>query len=861
MNDMFRDAPHYGSVTFPEPRPFQQTAHDALRAGVAEGHKNQMVMAPTGAGKCLGYGTPVLMADGSIVPVQDVRAGDALMGPDGRPRNVLGASSGRSPLYRVTPTKGDPYVVNASHILSLRLTPGSDGLNLADGSYVGAGEDVVNVNVQTYARSNATARHCLKGWRAPAIDYFMRDDEEDDRLIPAYILGSWLGDGTQGRAVITKPPCRMVQAWEEYGRSIGYAMRNQAAAGECPSWLLSNGKNGYSFNLVQSALEILGVARSRHVPDCYKFGPLEVRRSVLAGLIDSDGHITHGGCDWISKSEQLAQDFAFLCRSVGLACYTSLQRKTIGSSGFEGYYWRASVSGDLSELPLLDKLTAKRLQKKRHLVHGITIEPLEVGDYYGFEVDGDHLFLLGDFTVTHNSYLGLRNIQEALVKGKKAAFVCDRTTLINQTSEAADKYGLTSHGIRQASHWRTDYSSPFQICSAQTLARRDWPDADVIVIDEAHTQMSTWVEHIPTCRAKVIGLSATPFSPGLGKLFSNLINATTMHELTLSGVLVPMRVFTCTRADMTGAATAGGEWTDKAAEERGLGIIGDVVSEWIKHGQRRKTIVFGATIVHCEEICRQFNEVGVMAAVFTSKTTQTERDFLLKEYKKRDSALRILVSVEALAKGFDVPDVGCVVDCRPLRKSLSTAIQMWGRGLRSSPETAKTDCILLDHSGNIGRFAEDYSDIFFKGLDSLDCGDKLDKAIRRDDDEFEAKGCPACGYKPFSKRCMSCGYEKQTQSLIEAEPGQMVEITLGKKKIADDSRHLWEQAVSYARAHSAPEKQRARAYYLFKDLAGSEPPKEWGLSDTPNVPMSRNFLNQVRAKNIRYAKARQGVAA
>ena len=455
------------------------------------------------------------------------------------------------------------------------------------------------------------------------------------------------------------------------------------------------------------------------------------------------------------------------------------------------------------------------------------------------------------------SYLGLRIIHEALVKGKKAIFVCDRTTLINQTSEAADKYGLVSHGIMQAAHWRTNNAMPFQICSAQTLMRRQWPDADVIVIDEAHTQMTTWVEHIPLCRAKVVGLSATPFSTGLGKLFTNLVNATTMHELTLSGVLVPMRVLSCTQTDMAGAATAGGEWTDKAAEERGMGIIGDVVAEWVKHGENRKTIVFGATIAHCEEMARQFNEVGVMAAVFTSNTTQTEREFLLKEYRKHDSTLRVLVSVEALAKGFDVPDVGCVVDCRPLRKSLSTAIQMWGRGLRSSPDTGKTDCLLLDHSGNITRFLDDYTDIYFNGLNSLDSGDKLDKAIRRDKDDEEKKGCPACGYKPFAKRCMACGHEHQAQSLVESMPGEMREITLGKRKIADDSRHLWEQACTYAKAHSAPEKQRARAYYLFKDMAGMEPPTHWGVSDTPSVPLSKNFLNQVRAKNIAYAKARE----
>lgn len=458
------------------------------------------------------------------------------------------------------------------------------------------------------------------------------------------------------------------------------------------------------------------------------------------------------------------------------------------------------------------------------------------------------------------SYLGLRIIHEALLKGKKAVFMCDRTTLINQTSDAADKYGLSAHGILQASHWRINYEAPFQIASAQTIARRKWPDADVIVIDEAHTQMKAWTEYILDCKAKVIGLSATPFSAGLGKLFTNLINATTMHELTQSGVLVPMRVLSCTVANMVGAATAGGEWTDEAAEQRGMEIIGDVVSEWIKHGQNRKTIVFGATIKHCEELCRQFNEVGVMAAVFTSMTTPTEREFLLKEYRKKDSSLRILVSVEALAKGFDVPDVGCVVDCRPLRKSLSTAIQMWGRGLRSSPDTGKTDCILLDHSGNITRFAEDYTSIFFDGLTALDMGEKLDKTIRRDDEKAEKKGCPACGYQPFAKRCMSCGFEIKEQSLVESVPGEMREITLGKKKVADDSRHLWEQACTYARAHSAPEKQRARAYFLFKDMAGKEPPKHWGMSDTPDVPMSKNFLNQVKAKNIAFAN-RRAVAA
>ncbi|RYH71155.1 MAG: DEAD/DEAH box helicase [Alcaligenaceae bacterium] len=472
--------------------------------------------------------------------------------------------------------------------------------------------------------------------------------------------------------------------------------------------------------------------------------------------------------------------------------------------------------------------------------------------------------LLMSPTGSGKTYLGLRIAHEALAKGKRAVFVCDRTTLIDQTSATADRYGLSAHGVIQANHWRTDYSKPFQIVSAQTLARRQWPEADVIIVDEAHTQLKAWTEHICNTRAAVIGLSATPFSSGLGKLFTNLVNACTMQDLTESGVLVPMRVFSCTTADMSGAATSGGEWTDAAAEERGLDIVGDVVAEWKKLGEGRKTIVFGATIAHCEEICRQFNEAGVMAAVFSANTTKPQRDVLLREYRKPDSTLRVLVSVEALAKGFDVPDVGCVVDCRPLRKSLSTFIQMIGRGLRSSPDTGKQDCILLDHSGNIIRFAKDYEGIFFNGLGALDMGEKLDKSVRADKEEVERKGCPACGYKPFRQHCMACGHEIQKAALVEHQPGEMREVLIGKTKAAENHEHLWQQACAYARAHGTPDRQQGRAAHIYKEIVGVWPPRGWHIDSTPGTEITRPVLNKIRSRNIAFAKGRtfsQGATA
>jgi DNA repair protein RadD len=456
------------------------------------------------------------------------------------------------------------------------------------------------------------------------------------------------------------------------------------------------------------------------------------------------------------------------------------------------------------------------------------------------------------------TYLGLRIAHEALERGKRVIFVADRTTLIDQTSQTCDRYGLTEHGIIQADHWRTRPQHALQIASAQTLDRRKWPAADVIIVDECHTQLKAWTEHIPRTQAVVVGLSATPFSPGLGKLFSRVVNAATMHELVSNGVLVPMRVLSCVRPDMTGAKTnSKGEWDENEAAERGMAILGDVVAEWLKHGEQRKTICFGSNIAHCESLVRQFNENGVMAATFTSRTPAKERQDLLDEYRRPDSALKVLVSVEALAKGFDVPSVSCVIDCRPLRKSLSTAIQMWGRGLRSSPDTGKTDCILLDHSGNILRFREDFERIYFRGLDTLDDGDKLDKQVRKEPEQDKTpKGCPSCGYRPFFSRCMSCGFERAQAIEIDHEAGVMQEmVMLGNKKMGDSRAHLWAQCASYARTFSAPDKQQYRAAHIYRDITGAWPPRQWHVSTAPKVPVTGPVLNQIKRRNIAFKKA------
>ena len=164
---------------------------------------------------------------------------------------------------------------------------------------------------------------------------------------------------------------------------------------------------------------------------------------------------------------------------------------------------------------------------------------------------------------------------------------------------------------------------------------------------------------------------------------------------------------------------------------------------------------------------------------------------------------------------------------------------------------------MLDHSGNILRFAEDYTKIFYDGLDALDMGESLDKAIRKEPDDSEKKGCPSCGYKPFAKRCMSCGFEIVKASEIEQVPGHMREVLIGKARAAENHEHLWQQACAYTRAHGNPATMQQRAQHIFNDIAGTFPPRSWNIDATPGTEITRPVLNKIKAKTIAWVKAQQ----
>jgi superfamily II DNA or RNA helicase len=669
-------------------RDYQRAAFDAAREFIRQGKRRVLINAPTGSGKCLGRGTPVLMFDGEVKPVEQVVAGDLLMGPDSTPRRVLTTAAGVGPLYRVTPSKGDAYVVNDAHILSLKITRGATKWDCSRSDQYRAGK-VHNLTVTDYLSRSATFRHCAKGWRT-GVDFA---GGQPLPLSP-YFLGVWLGDGLSNKASVCTADAEIADEVEAIATQFGLQVRIERQDGNRSVVLhIHGGRRGGAAHPIKDLLDSLGVLSNKHIPRSYLTASREDRLQLLAGLIDTDGSASGGGFDFVQKNERLARDVAFLARSLGLAAYLTPCRKTCSNNGVAGDYWRLSISGDCTIVPvrLPRRRPLARAIKKDPLLVGLKVEPIGSGEYFGFEIDGDRLFLLGDFTVTHNTVLASALMEMVREKGNRANFVVDRLSLIQQTSDTFFRYGL-DHGVVQSSHPLYRPSLGIQLCSVQTLSRRGWPESHVDVFDEAHVLHATHKARIEHGGSIVIGLTATPFTKGLGKYFDAVVNVTTTRKLIEDGWLAPYRIFSCAEPDMTGVAVKStGEWDDTQASKKALEVVGDVVQEYLKHGDGRKFICSAVDTVHVEELQRQFLSAGINVATYTYKDKEDDRAETTAEFRKPGSLIRGLITVTAASRGFDVPDVSCVIMARPLRKSLAEHIQLFGRGLRIAE--GKTDCL------------------------------------------------------------------------------------------------------------------------------------------------------------------------
>jgi len=453
----------------------------------------------------------------------------------------------------------------------------------------------------------------------------------------------------------------------------------------------------------------------------------------------------------------------------------------------------------------------------------------------GFK-NGRRTQILVSPTGSGKTEMAIALLEATKTKGNKAAMLLDRIVLCDQTSQRLQKYDI-DHGVMQSGHWRYRPYENIQVCSAQTLEKRgSFPDLSLLIIDECHQTREQTIEIIKNNPdIKVIGLTATPFTKGLGKVYDNVVSCITTKQLVEQKMLVPLRVFIAKEINMEGAKKVAGEWSQAEASKRGRQITGDVVAEWIKmthevFGRPRKTIVFCAGVEHGADLSRKFAEAGYNFVSISYRDDDEFKKEVIEDFSKPDTELHGLIATDILTKGFDVPDVMIGVSARPFSKSLSSHIQQMGRVMRANmaDPQSKEFALWLDHSGNYLRFREEWEDVYENGVSELDEGKEKPKKEPTEKEKKEAK-CPRCeAYMPrFTDTCSHCGYVREKRSMLESVPGEMSEL----QTMSRENKQAWWSMLQWYVLHEGW--SPGRAAHTFKDKFGVWPRN---LSDAPAPP-------------------------
>lgn len=340
-------------------------------------------------GKCFSEGTKVLMYNGNLKNIEDIKLGDRVMGPDGTSRTVRSLHTGFDNMYRIMPTNGDIQIVNSSHDIYCKK---------------------VNNKRQNPTEILITAPEFLKKSNNIQQQYRLEKTGVEFRYkstpIDPYFIGLWLGDGSIGKTEITTEDKEIIEYLKKLADDLGckyhqYPKKNNPNVVQA---YLHSGDSGIRRNKVKNILIDLGIFRNKIIPDIYLINDKYNRLKLLAGLIDTDGYYDrqNGRVEIIQKRKELAEQIVFLSRSLGFK--TTINRKFI--DGY-GDFWRINILSGLEEIPtLLPRKQAVKTIKpfvKNPLHTTFKVEEYGLGRYYGFTVDKDNLFLLGDFTISHNS--------------------------------------------------------------------------------------------------------------------------------------------------------------------------------------------------------------------------------------------------------------------------------------------------------------------------------------------------------------------------------------------------------------------------------------------------------------------------
>jgi len=354
------------------------------------------------SGKSNGYNTPIIMYNGEIKMVQDIQIGDQVMGDDSTPRNVLETHSGRDTMYQVTNQKGESYTVNSHHILSLKYTTKKNLRERPERfSYqiFWFNKDKVKLDYKTFSYKNKDKEFVLQQAKE-FLDNLVDDRIVDINVLDYLKLSTKYMENLHGYQVPVSFPHKEVEI-DPY--LLGYWLGDKKAIVS----EINNEKDNFLWNTIKKYN-----LKNKHVPHIFKCNSRENRLKLLAGFIDADGHLNRGGFE-ITQSlehEQLLDDMIYVSKSLGFASYkrqTKIFWIRLGIKN-RGLAWLFRVSGTgLAEIPTLcpKKKAHSRILKKDALASCIKIKKLPEDTYYGIELDGNHRYLLGNFIVTHNSWL------------------------------------------------------------------------------------------------------------------------------------------------------------------------------------------------------------------------------------------------------------------------------------------------------------------------------------------------------------------------------------------------------------------------------------------------------------------------
>lgn len=353
-------------------------------------------------------------------------------------------------------------------------------------------------------------------------------------------------------------------------------------------------------------------------------------------------------------------------------------------------------------------------------------------------------------------------IKDAAKKGNHTLFLVHRRELRDQIKNTLQWWGADLNYV--------------QLGMVQTIVNRldKTKKPDLIVTDENHHSLAKSYRKIYDYFPNTprVGFTATPVrlnGSGLGDVNDILIEGPTVDELISWGNLAPFKYYAPEIIDTSKLRVRAGEFVKKDIDEMFMDrtIYGDVISHYNKLSRGKKAIVYCSSIKQSKDVERIFNDSGIPAKHIDGNTKDTERNQAIEDF--RQGKILVLVNVDLISEGFDVPDCQTVIMLRPT-KSLGLYIQQSMRSMRY--KEGKT-AIIIDHVGNVGRF----------GLPNMVREWTLDSKPGSNQTEVSktaVRQCPQCfSTLPSNYVICECGYEfKQEEKEIEIlEDEELVEVT------------------------------------------------------------------------------------